>query len=287
MREKKIEIRDIRSGEFLWMKKKVLPYINDRAGVNGVTVYVWLCFYANAHTSSCFPSMELLAEHIGKSSDTARRTIKDLEAIGAIRIERVEGVVNKYFLIDIDPNEASAAIQVEPPGTPCTHARGSTGARGPLAPMRGVPPAPLQGVVEQDLIEQDLSNKKDSSGVAAGPSKTVIKTPYPDPTDQELERLKELADKCRPQVNVYMFMEVCKKACGYPPPASVMIKACESLLKTAAVKSPWGFLVKVVKAEAGQFFANLNIQEHQQFKREPANLGQIFAGMQAHGFAVS
>ena len=55
MSAEKIDIRDLRDGKFLWLDKSALKLISAKAGNRGVTVYSWLCYYANAREQNCFP----------------------------------------------------------------------------------------------------------------------------------------------------------------------------------------------------------------------------------------
>jgi hypothetical protein len=50
-----IDIRDLRDGKFLWIDKAALNLVSAKAGNRGVSVYSWLCYYANAKNQNCYP----------------------------------------------------------------------------------------------------------------------------------------------------------------------------------------------------------------------------------------
>ena len=101
MAERKIDIRDLRDGKFLWIDKAALKLISERAGTLGVAVYSWLCYYANFKAQDCFPSITTLAYHCGVSRRTIMRAVKQLEQLRAILIERKKGKPNIYKLLNM------------------------------------------------------------------------------------------------------------------------------------------------------------------------------------------
>ena len=101
MAERKIDIRDLRDGKFLWIDKAALKLISERAGTLGVAVYSWLCYYANFKAQDCFPSITTLAYHCGVSRRTIMRAVKQLEQLRAILIERKKGKSNIYKLLNM------------------------------------------------------------------------------------------------------------------------------------------------------------------------------------------
>ena len=101
MAERKIDIRDLRDGKFLWIDKAALKLISERAGTLGVAVYSWLCYYANFKAQDCFPSITTLAYHCGVSRRTIMRAVKQLEQLRAILIERKKGKPTIYKLLNM------------------------------------------------------------------------------------------------------------------------------------------------------------------------------------------
>ena len=101
MAERKIDIRDLRDGKFLWIDKAALKLNSERAGTLGVAVYSWLCYYANFKAQDCFPSITTLAYHCGVSRRTIMRAVKQLEQLRAILIERKKGKPNIYKLLNM------------------------------------------------------------------------------------------------------------------------------------------------------------------------------------------
>ncbi len=101
MGNEKIEIRDLRDGNFLWIDKAALRLISENAGTMAVAVYSWLCYYANFKAQDCFPSITTLAYHCGVSRRTIMRAVKQLEQMKAVLIERKKGKPNIYKLLNI------------------------------------------------------------------------------------------------------------------------------------------------------------------------------------------
>ncbi len=103
----KIEIRDLRSGDWLWTHKTVLfsPYIS----ASDFKVYSGLASYAGNLDQKSWPSLLTLATklHIGKS--TVIRSLKILEACKLIQIDRRDGTSNLYSLLHFDDVEAPTA----------------------------------------------------------------------------------------------------------------------------------------------------------------------------------
>lgn len=101
MGNEKIEIRDLRDGNFLWIDKAALRFISENAGTTAVAVYSWLCYYANFKAQDCFPSITTLAYHCGMSRRTIMRAVKELEHLKAVSIERRKGKPNIYKLLNM------------------------------------------------------------------------------------------------------------------------------------------------------------------------------------------
>ena len=101
MGSERIEIRDLRDGNFLWIDKAALRLISENAGTTAVAVYSWLCYYANFKAQDCFPSITTLAYHCGVSRRTIMRAVKELEYMKAVSIERHKGKPNIYKLLNM------------------------------------------------------------------------------------------------------------------------------------------------------------------------------------------
>ena len=248
----KMDIRDLRDGKFLWLDKAALKLVSLKAGNRGVSVYSWLCYYANAKAQDCFPSLNTLAKHCGVCGRTVARTIKRLEAIGVIAIERDNGRGNVYRLLDVP-------MEVE---TPDNHVRR------PMTPMSGVPLTPVSP--EQELKEQDLLNKTVASIFP------VERKPSP----QELKALTALFFELKSRIDLVSLMKTLRKRQSALPSPAVMIKVCEQFkAQGALVRDVWPWFQRVVKAEAGAFNAAEHVREHAEIKKQPARLGDILAGI--------
>lgn len=93
----KIEVRDLRDGDWLWTHKAVLfsPYIS----ASDFKVYCGLSSYAGNQDQRSWPSMITLAARLNLSRPTVIRSLKLLEACGLIAVERQTGMSNIYSLL--------------------------------------------------------------------------------------------------------------------------------------------------------------------------------------------
>lgn len=103
----KIEVRDLRAGEWLWTHKAVLfsPHIS----ASEFKVYCGLAAYAGNSDQQSWPSMITLGTKLNMSKSTVVRSLKILEATGLIRTERREGTSNLYSLLKCEDVQAPAA----------------------------------------------------------------------------------------------------------------------------------------------------------------------------------
>ena len=104
----KIEIRDLREGDWLWTNKAVLfsPYIS----ASDFKVYSGLASYAGNHDQKSWPSLNTLATKLNVGKSTVIRSLKVLEACKLIQVDRRDGTSNLYSLLQCE--------QVEAPSTP-------------------------------------------------------------------------------------------------------------------------------------------------------------------------
>ena len=256
MAGRKIDIRDLRDGNFLWLDKAALKLVSLKAGNRGVSVYSWLCYYANAKAQDCFPSLNTLAKHCGVCGRTIARTIKRLEAIGVIAIERDNGRGNVYRLLDV-PTEP------ETPDNPV---------RRPMTPMSGVPLTPMSP--EQELIEQESFNKTVASIFPATRK----------PSDGQLKALAALSLELKGRIDLVLFLKTYRKKHGAVPAPAVMINVCGQFkAQGQGVREAWAWFERVVRAEAGSFNAAEHVREHDEIKKQPTRLGDIMAGIARHG----
>lgn len=147
MGSEKIDIRDLRDGKFLWIDKSALRLISESAGTMGVAVYSWLCYYANFKAQDCFPSITTLAWHCGVSRRTIMRSIKRLEQLKAIAIERKKGKPNIYKLLNVSGTKSYPQPSSD---TDVTSDRPVTGVVTPVSPEVVTPMSPEQKILSRD-----------------------------------------------------------------------------------------------------------------------------------------
>lgn len=113
-----------------WLTTAVSP--------RAVVVYVALGVFADNRTGKAWPSMAAIAEAAGCHEDVARKAIRELEDVGAVKVERTAGGVkhtNRYVL--------DAMNRKHPRQNP----RESTG-RNPRESTRGTRPRELEPVLD-------------------------------------------------------------------------------------------------------------------------------------------
>lgn len=93
----KIEVRDLREGDWLWTHKAILfsPYLSAA----DFKVYCGLAAYAGNMDQRSWPSLITLAERLNISRPTVIRSLKLLESCGVLGIERRTGMSNVYSLL--------------------------------------------------------------------------------------------------------------------------------------------------------------------------------------------
>ncbi len=84
---KKIEIRDLRNGNWYWIDKVVINNFASKVGAVGIAVYSFLASLAD-RSQGCFPSQKYIADSLGYSRATVNKTLKLLEKNGLIRIDK-------------------------------------------------------------------------------------------------------------------------------------------------------------------------------------------------------
>lgn len=94
----KIEIRDARSGDWVWAHKNILfsPFISDSA----YRVYCGLASFAGNKDQRSWPSLITLASRLHMGKSTVIRAIKLLSTCGLVSIEKRSGISNTYTLLD-------------------------------------------------------------------------------------------------------------------------------------------------------------------------------------------
>ena len=96
----KIEIRDLRNGDWYWVHKAVIREYALKVGAIGIVVYNFLASLANGR-QQCFPSQKYMAEALGYSRATIGKKIKLLERSGLIRVEKRSRYHRVYHLLKV------------------------------------------------------------------------------------------------------------------------------------------------------------------------------------------
>ena len=107
----KIEVRDMRNGNWLWIHKFI---VDSRVlSVYHKQVYQALCYFSNNENQDCFPSHQTLAGIANVSEPTIRKYLNEIEEFGLIKIVRGgKGAkdTNHYLLKRIS-EEGMAALE--------------------------------------------------------------------------------------------------------------------------------------------------------------------------------
>jgi len=240
MAEERIDIRDLRDGKFLWVGKPVLEFISKRIGSTAVTVYVWLCYYANVRGQDCFPSVTTLARHCAVSRRTIIRMLKSLEQIKVICIDRTKGRSNIYTLLNAElSTEATGDIGVT------SDTKGTT----PVSPVSPVVVTP--GALEQYRNKQYLLNNTQNGLLDLW--KTPKNLPYAKPTDECVKQLEACCAELLEDVNLYSFMFSYQMEKGYPPDPELMVRLCKDFKKDKKdIKKPAEWFKNGLEMEAKQ-----------------------------------
>jgi len=96
--EGKIEIRDLRNGDWYWVHKAVIREYAPKVGAIGIVVYNFLASLAD-RDQECFPSQKYIAKTLGYSRSYINETLKLLEKNGLIRIGKKGRYHRIYHLL--------------------------------------------------------------------------------------------------------------------------------------------------------------------------------------------
>jgi len=83
----KIEIRDLRNGDWYWVHKAVIREYGPKIGAIAIAVYDFLASLAD-RDQECFPSQKYIARSLGYSRATINKKIRLLERTGLIKVEK-------------------------------------------------------------------------------------------------------------------------------------------------------------------------------------------------------
>ena len=257
-----IDIRDLRDGKFLWIDKAALNLVSAKAGNRGVAVYSWLCYYANAKNQNCFPSLRTLAHNCNVSRRTIMRTVKVLEKIEIVSIERKKGKPNVYKLLNSPVDKSS--------DTAVTGDTRGTGVVTSVSPLVVSPLSP-----KQELNDQKETNKTD---VCFPELWITPDLPYGQPSKEQVAELASWCERLIGEVNLYRVLLEYRNDKGYAPKPEVVIALCKQFMQgKARVKNPWGWFKKAIDGQMKQVFMDMRLREHERIKKEPAKIGQLLS----------
>jgi len=257
-----IDIRDLRDGKFLWIDKAALNLVSGKAGNRGVAVYSWLCYYANAKNQNCYPSLRTLALHCNVSRRTIMRTVKVLEKIQIVTIERKKGKPNVYKLLNSPVDKSSD-----------TAVTGDTHGTGVVTPMSPLVVSPLSP--KQELRDQEITNK---TSVCLPDLWITSEVPYGQPSKEQIAELALWCERLLAEVNLYLLLFEYRHAKGYPPKPDVLIGLCKQFKQgKARVRNAQAWFRKALEVQMRQVFIDMNIREHERIKKEPVKIGHLLS----------
>jgi len=125
-----------------------------------------LADFSNDHFT-CYPSVQTIVESSLSSRKTVMRTIKDLENLGLISVEKGDGKVNLYRLIGVEEwnrtvlNSLNSGDETSPMVTPPEFSNQSHGATPTKqTSIMVTPPNPQTSPMVRPEVTKDLSNKR-------------------------------------------------------------------------------------------------------------------------------
>ena len=98
--EQRIEVRDLRNGDWYWIHRAVIHEYTQKVGATGIIVYSFLASLADSN-QSCFPSQRYIADRLGYSRATINRALKRLGVNGLIRTEKRSRYHCIYHLLKV------------------------------------------------------------------------------------------------------------------------------------------------------------------------------------------
>lgn len=98
--KQRIEVRDLRNGDWYWIHKAVIQGYTQKVGAIGIAVYNLLASLAG-RGQGCFPSQKYIARSLGYSRSYINEILKVLERNGLIRIEKKGRYHRIYHLLKV------------------------------------------------------------------------------------------------------------------------------------------------------------------------------------------
>ncbi len=106
------KVRNLKSGDWYWIDRKVLKLYGKRIGPSGLAVYNALASFADSKKQSCFPTRKKIALILGLSRRTVTRKINILQNLDLIYVEKV-GISYRYFLLELSNEETKKSTGEE------------------------------------------------------------------------------------------------------------------------------------------------------------------------------
>ena len=108
----KIEVRDLRNGNWYWIHRAVIKEYTPKIGATGIAVYNFLASCVDTY-QSCFPSQKYIAENLSYSRATVNKAIQVLEENKLIRIEKRSRYHCVYHLLKVRCKEGKTQMSSE------------------------------------------------------------------------------------------------------------------------------------------------------------------------------
>ena len=110
MTEEKIQVRDLRKGDWFWISKILLDEYGKQIKPIGIAIYNCLAEYANQE-GYCFPCHQTIADKIGSSVSSVQRGVRRLIKLGIIRKGR-RRYSNVYYLLKLDRSDRPTSNKI-------------------------------------------------------------------------------------------------------------------------------------------------------------------------------
>jgi len=98
--ETKIEVRDLRQSDWVWIEKTIL--FSEYVSAADYKVYSGLASYADNREQNAWPSIPTLCERLHLSRATVLRSLDNLKDLGIISSEKRAGMSNIYCLLKVE-----------------------------------------------------------------------------------------------------------------------------------------------------------------------------------------
>ena len=104
-----------------------------------------------------------------------------------------------------------------------------------------------------------------------------MKQPFPQPTEEQKKELAMLHMKLMKKpykFNLYTLIARIKKIKGYYPPIDLILEVSKNALQSRPANM-WAYYMASIRNELPEYFADLNIKEHEKYKNAPTGMKDI------------